>query len=69
MANRKTFLSGVNKNYVFSFFYIGDYFGDEITSIISKVKSIALFMDGDPTLHKEVIKFLSYAKEKKVKNK
>ena len=41
---------------------------DEIAENKSKVKSIALFMDGDPTLHKELIKFLSYAKEKKVKN-
>ena len=41
---------------------------DEIALHKNKVKSIALFMDGDPTLHKELIKFLTYAKEKKIKN-
>ncbi len=41
---------------------------DEIEVHKKNVKSIALFMDGDPTLHKELIKFLKYAKEKKVKN-
>ena len=41
---------------------------DEIHLHRKKVKSIALFMDGDPTLHKELIKFLLYAKEKKIKN-
>jgi MoaA/NifB/PqqE/SkfB family radical SAM enzyme len=41
---------------------------DEIHSHRNNVKSIALFMDGDPTLHKELIKFLIYAKEKKIKN-
>ena len=41
---------------------------DEISENRSSVKSIALFMDGEPTLHKELIKFLKYAKEKKVKD-
>ena len=41
---------------------------DEISIYRSSVKSIALFMDGDPTLHKELIPFLKYAKEKKIKN-
>jgi len=41
---------------------------DEIYIYKRNVKSIALFMDGDPTLHKELIKFLQYAKEKKIKN-
>ena len=41
---------------------------DEIEIHKKNVKSIALFMDGDPTLHKELIKFLQYAKKKKVKN-
>jgi radical SAM protein with 4Fe4S-binding SPASM domain len=41
---------------------------DEIHLYRSSVKSIALFMDGDPTLHKELIKFLIYAKGKKIKN-
>ena len=40
---------------------------DEISIYRSSVKSIALFMDGDPTLHKELIPFLKYAKEKKLK--
>jgi len=41
---------------------------DEISLNRKSVKSIALFMDGEPTLHKELIKFLKYAKEKKIKN-
>ena len=41
---------------------------DEISIYRSQVKSIALFMDGDPTLHKDLIKFLIYAKQKKIKN-
>lgn len=41
---------------------------DEISDNKKHVKSIALFMDGDPTLHKELIKFLIYAKQRKVKN-
>lgn len=41
---------------------------DEISIYKSQVKSIALFMDGDPTLHKDLIKFLIYAKQKKIKN-
>jgi|TARA_B100000586_G_scaffold20064_1_gene13283 radical SAM protein with 4Fe4S-binding SPASM domain len=41
---------------------------DEISIYKRKVKSIALFMDGDPTLHKELIKFLQYSKEKNIKN-
>ena len=41
---------------------------DEIHLHRNKVKSIALFMDGDPTLHKEKIKFLIYEKKKKIKN-
>ena len=41
---------------------------DEISNNRKSVKSIALFMDGEPSLHKELIKFLQYAKEKKIKN-
>ena len=41
---------------------------DEISQNIKSVKSIALFMDGEPTLHKKLIKFLIYAKSKKIKN-
>jgi len=41
---------------------------DEISINHKNVKSIALFMDGEPTLHKELIIFLKYAKEKKIKN-
>ena len=41
---------------------------DEISLNRKSVKSIALFMDGEPSLHKELIKFLKYAKEKKIKN-
>tara|TARA_B100000700_G_C14918505_1_gene795898 strand:+ start:199 stop:1278 length:1080 start_codon:yes stop_codon:yes gene_type:complete len=41
---------------------------DEIKFYKNRVKSIALFMDGDPTLHKELIMFLKYAKENKIKN-
>ena len=41
---------------------------DEISNNRKNVKSIALFMDGEPSLHKELIKFLQYAKEKKIKN-
>tara|TARA_B100000700_G_C14943872_1_gene808145 strand:- start:39 stop:1121 length:1083 start_codon:yes stop_codon:yes gene_type:complete len=41
---------------------------DEIATYKNHVKSIALFMDGDPALHKELINFLKYAKEKKIKN-
>ena len=41
---------------------------DEISIYRHRVKSIAMFMDGDPTLHKELINFLIYAKQKKIKN-
>ncbi len=41
---------------------------DEIHPYRNHVKSIALFMDGDPTLHKELISFLIYAKKKKIKH-
>ena len=41
---------------------------DEIALHRNSVKNIALFMDGDPTLHKELISFLKYAKKKKIKN-
>ena len=41
---------------------------DEIAIYRKKIKSIAMFMDGDPTLHKGLIKFLEYAKVKKIKN-
>ena len=41
---------------------------DEISLNRKSVKSIALFMDGEPALHKELIKFLKYAKEKQIKN-
>ena len=41
---------------------------DEISNHKKYVKSIALFMDGEPSLHKELIKFLIYAKEKKIKD-
>ena len=41
---------------------------DEIYPHRNRVKSIAIFMDGDPTLHKELITFLIYAKSKKIKN-
>ena len=41
---------------------------DEISLNRNNVKSLALFMDGDPTLHKELIIFLNYAKLKKIKN-
>ena len=41
---------------------------DEISLNKKSVKSIALFMDGEPSLHKELIRFLIYAKEKKIKN-
>ena len=41
---------------------------DEIAEYRKKVKSIALFMDGEPTLHKKLIDFLKYAKEKKITN-
>ena len=41
---------------------------DEISLHRQHVKSIALFMDGEPTLHKKLIDFLEYAKSKKVGN-
>ncbi len=41
---------------------------DEISNHRSNVKSIALFMDGEPSLHKKLIEFLVYAKSKKIKN-
>ena len=41
---------------------------DEISQNKNKVKSIALFMDGEPSLHKKLIDFLVYAKSKKIKN-
>ena len=41
---------------------------DEISLNKRSVKSIALFMDGEPSIHKELIRFLIYAKEKKIKN-
>ena len=41
---------------------------DEISLHRNHVKSIALFMDGEPTLHKKLIDFLEYAKSKKVGN-
>ena len=41
---------------------------DEISENIKSVKSMALFMDGEPTLHKKLIQFLIYAKSKKIKN-
>ena len=40
---------------------------DEISIYRNRVKSIAMFMDGDPTLHKELINFLIYAKQKKLR--
>ncbi len=40
---------------------------DEISEHANKVKSIALFMDGEPTLHKKLIDFLVYAKTKNLK--
>ena len=40
---------------------------DEIHFHRNNVKSVALFMDGDPTLHKELIKFFSLCKRKKNK--
>ena len=39
---------------------------DEILENRDKVKSIALFMDGEPSLHKKLIEFLIYAKIQKV---
>lgn len=41
---------------------------DEVSLNARKVKSIALFMDGEPTLHKELLKFLSYAHELEIEN-
>ena len=41
---------------------------DEISENRKRVKSIALFMDGEPTLHKKLIEFLKYAKSKNIKN-
>lgn len=41
---------------------------NEISLNRKYVKSIALFMDGEPSLHKQLIDFLIYAKEKKIKN-
>lgn len=41
---------------------------DEISLHRDSVKSIALFMDGEPTLHKKLIEFLSYVKSKKIRN-
>jgi len=34
---------------------------------MAKVKTIALFMDGEPTLHKKLTDFLIYAKELGIK--
>lgn len=36
---------------------------DEISQNTSNIKSIALFMDGEPTLHKKLVEFLKYAHE------
>ncbi len=40
----------------------------EIKPKISYVKNIALFMDGDPTMHKGLVKYLQYASKEKIKN-
>jgi radical SAM protein with 4Fe4S-binding SPASM domain len=36
---------------------------NEISQNAQKIKSIALFMDGEPTLHKDLVEFLKYAHE------
>jgi len=41
---------------------------DEIGSEGEKVKSIALFMDGEPTLHKRLVDYLKYARRLRIKN-
>jgi len=39
---------------------------DEIKHNMSYVKNIALFMDGEPTLHKGLLEFIRYAKNNNV---
>jgi len=41
---------------------------DQIAPYAEHIDTIALFMDGEPTLHKKLVKFLKYAKNKGIKN-
>ena len=41
---------------------------DQISPYSDQIDTIALFMDGEPTLHKKLVHFLQYAKKKGIKS-
>ena len=41
---------------------------DELKPMSDRIKSVALFMDGEPTLHPELMKFIEYASFSNIKN-